>query len=103
MRSEHVQTCSRCNTESPDTTVTCSGCGADLRESSTVATTLRKFRENPRVKAVNVIVHADACPACQEIQGTYPKDQAPMIPVEGCSCEGGCRCFYQPLLEEIFP
>jgi hypothetical protein len=98
-----VQTCSRCNTQSPDTTLTCPKCGADLREASKVAVTLRKFQENPRVTAVNVIVHADACPACQDIQGTYPKDRVPRIPVEGCSCAEGCRCFYQPLLEEIFP
>lgn len=98
-----MQTCSRCNTQSPDTVLTCPTCGADLKEAATTAVTLRKFQENPRVTAVNVIVHADACPVCQEIQGTYPKDRVPKIPVEGCSHENGCRCFYQPLLEEIFP
>ncbi len=98
-----MQTCSRCNTQSPDTALACPKCGADLRELSTTAVALRKFKENPRVNAVNVIVHGDACPACQAIQGTYPKDQVPRLPVEGCSCEKGCRCFYQPLLEEIFP
>lgn len=98
-----MQTCSRCKTQSPDTTETCPKCGADLKESSLAAETLRKFKENPRVIMINVIVHADACPACQEIQGTYPKERVPQIPVEGCSDEHGCRCFYQPLLEEIFP
>lgn len=98
-----MQTCSRCNTESLDTVVTCPKCGADLQEFSTAAVALRKFQENPRVIAVHLIVHADACPACQEIQGTYPKDRVPKLPVEGCSHEKGCRCFYQPLLEEIFP
>lgn len=98
-----MQTCSRCNTQSPDSTRTCPGCGVDLKELSMTAVALRKFQENPRVNAVNVIVHEDACPACQEIQGTYPKDKVPQIPVEGCSHENGCRCFYQPLLEEIFP
>ncbi len=98
-----MQTCSRCNTQSPDSTLTCPGCGADLRESAATAVALRKFQENPRVTAVNVVVHADACPACQEIQGTDPKDKAPKLPVEGCSHEHGCRCFYQPLLAEIFP
>ena len=68
-----MQTCSRCNTQSPDSTITCPGCGADLKEFSQRQLALRKFQENPRVIAVNVIVHADACPACQEIQGTYPK------------------------------
>lgn len=98
-----MQTCTRCNTQSPDSALACPTCGANLKESSTTAVALRRFQENPRVNAVNVIVHADACPACQAIQGTYPKDSAPRIPVEGCSHEHGCRCFYQPLLEEIFP
>lgn len=98
-----MQTCSRCNTESADPVAICPNCGADLSEYSIQAVTLRKFLENPRVTAVNLIVHADACPACQAMQGTYPKDQAPKLPVEGCSHENGCRCFYQPLLEEIFP
>lgn len=98
-----MQTCSRCNTQSPDAVHTCPKCGADLAELSTTAQALRKFQENPRVNAVNVIVSADACPLCQDISGTYPKDQVPNLPVEGCSCDNGCHCFYQPLLEEIFP
>lgn len=98
-----MQTCSRCNTLSPDTAKTCANCGADLKETSTAAVALRKFQDNPRIYAVNIVVHADACPACMEIQGTYPKDRVPKIPVEGCSHENGCRCFYQPLLEEVFP
>ena len=98
-----MQTCTRCSTQSPDSTTTCPGCGAVMKEFSESAVTLRKFQENPRVIAVNVVVHDDACPACQEIQGTFPKDRVPKVPVEGCSHEHGCRCFYQPLLEEIFP
>lgn len=98
-----MQTCTRCNTQSPDMAETCQNCGADLKEYNAAAVTLRKFQENPRVIAVHVITHDDSCPACQEIQGTYPKDRVPKIPVEGCSNEHGCRCFYQPLLESIFP
>ena len=98
-----MQTCSRCDTQSPDTAQTCPNCQADLLEYSKTAVTLKHFQQNPRVLAINVAVQGDACPACQEIQGTYPKDKAPKLPVEGCSHENGCRCFYQPLLEEIFP
>jgi hypothetical protein len=25
------------------------------------------------------------------------------LPVEGCSHALGCRCFYQPVLDEIYP
>jgi RNA polymerase subunit RPABC4/transcription elongation factor Spt4 len=98
-----VQTCSLCHAEVPDTETICPDCGADLKDFSKTALVLKSFQENPRVYMVHVITHADACPACQEIQGTYPKDRVPKIPVEGCSHEHGCRCFYQPMLEEIFP
>lgn len=98
-----MQTCSICDAEAPDTQTICPNCGADLREFSKTAQALKKFQENPRVYMVHVITHADACPACQQIQGTYPKDRVPKLPVEGCSHEHGCRCFYQPVLEEIFP
>ena len=98
-----MQTCSRCNTQSDDTAVICPTCEADLRDLSITAVTLKRFQENPRVLAIHLAVQADACPACQEIQGTFPKDKAPKLPVDGCSHEHGCRCFYQPLLEEIFP
>lgn len=98
-----MQTCSICNTQSDDGATICPNCGADLQEFSEQAAALRKFHENPRVTAINLSVHEDACPACQELQGTYPKDRAPKLPVEGCSHEHGCRCFYQPLLAEIFP
>ncbi len=98
-----MQTCSRCNTESPDTIITCPKCQADLREFSKTAVALKRFQENPRVISVVLVVHGDACPACQELQGWYKKDQAPKLPIEGCSHEDGCHCFYQPMLEEVFP
>ncbi|NLG97989.1 MAG: hypothetical protein GX491_11570 [Chloroflexi bacterium] len=98
-----MQTCTRCDTQSSDSELICPNCGADLKEFSKTAVTLRKFQENPRVIGVHLVVNRDACPACQEIQGTYPKDRVPKLPVEGCSHGNGCRCFYQPLLEEVFP
>jgi len=78
-------------------------CGADLSETSATATARKRFQSNPRVRLVRVIVSHDACPACQEKEATYPKDAIPILPVEGCSHELGCRCFYQPILEEIYP
>lgn len=98
-----MQTCSRCSTESPDSIIICPNCQADLRELSKTAVALKRFQENPRIIAVELIVHQDSCPACQELKGRYDKDQAPTLPVEGCSHESGCRCFYQPVLESIFP
>ncbi len=98
-----MQTCSRCNTESADTIITCPKCQADLREFSNTAVALKHFQENPRVTSITLVVHESCCPACQEIQGTYSKDKAPQLPVEGCSHEKGCRCFYQPMIEQVFP
>ena len=98
-----MQTCSRCQTLAPDDASHCPHCDADLKEFSTSAVALKEFQHNPRVYAVQVATAEDACPACLAVQGTYPKDQAPHLPVEGCSHPQGCRCFYQPFLEEIYP
>lgn len=98
-----MQTCSNCHSHVPDTISTCPTCQADLRESSTTAVALKRFQENSRVIMVNLVTSEEACTACQAVQGTYPKDQVPVLPVEGCSNPNGCHCFYQPLLDEIYP
>jgi hypothetical protein len=98
-----VQTCSRCQTQSLNSVFICPGCGSDLREFSTTAVTLKRYRDNPRVVAIQLATSREACPACQAAAGTYPKDKVPTLPVEGCSNLIGCHCFYQPLLDEIFP
>ena len=64
---------------------------------------LVKFQENPRVINVRLIVAADCCPACRAYEGTYEKNEAPQLPVEGCSHPYSCRCFYQPMLNTIYP
>lgn len=98
-----MQTCTLCNMLSPDEATNCTNCGADLREYSMTAVARRKFQENPRVKLIRVVSMHNACPACQRIEGSYEKDRIPILPVQGCSHAHGCRCFYQPYLEEIYP
>jgi RNA polymerase subunit RPABC4/transcription elongation factor Spt4 len=98
-----VQTCSRCNTQSGDSVSLCPNCGADLQELSTTAVSLKRLRLNPRVSVIRLVVSNNACPACQAVEGTYPKDEVPTLPVKGCSCAQGCTCFYEPLLNEIYP
>jgi hypothetical protein len=61
----------------------------------------KKFVENPRVLYIRVMVSNDCCPACREAEGAYSKDEVPSLPVEGCSSPYGCRCFYQPFLDEL--
>lgn len=98
-----MQTCSRCQTQSGDSVITCPTCGADLKEFSAAAQALQRLLQNQRVLLVRLIVATDACPACQAVEGTYPKDKVPTLPVKGCSCPQGCTCFYEPLLNEIYP
>jgi ribosomal protein L40E len=97
-----MQTCSQCNAQSPDSALQCINC-ADLNELSATAVARKEFSANPRVKYVRLLVADDSCPACQAMEGTYEKDSVPTLPLEGCSHESGCRCFYQPYLTTIFP
>ena len=64
---------------------------------------LKQMQENPRVSKIVVVVPANACPACQAVFGTYPKDQVPRLPMDACTHPMGCRAFYQPFLDEIYP
>jgi hypothetical protein len=98
-----MQTCTTCNAQSPDAATLCVNCGADLREFSSTAVALKRFQNNPRVRMVRLIAMHDACPACLGSARAYEKDSAPKLPVEGCSHGLGCRCFYQPYLDDIYP
>ncbi len=70
---------------------------ADLQKS------IQQLKENPRVRDIRVIVPAEACPVCQEIAGTYTKDNLPELPPEGCSCPRGFEGYCQPMLNVIYP
>ena len=72
-------------------------------ESSAAAHALKRLQANPRVKYIVVAAPEDACPACQKLTGTYPKDSVPRLPVESCSHPLGCRSFYMPYLDDIYP
>jgi hypothetical protein len=98
-----MQSCTQCNSQSPDAATFCVKCSADLREFSTSSVALVKFRKNPRVEIIRLVVDEDACPICQEASGSYVKDEVPILPVSGCSSPTGCRCFYEPLLTGIYP
>lgn len=95
-----MQTCSLCNATSPDQATHCPNCQADLREFSTRAAALKQMQANPRVTAIRVSVADDACSYCYESLRTYPKDAVPLLPHPGCSHENGCRCFYEPVINE---
>ena len=98
-----MQICSKCQTQSPDTSKNCAQCAADLSEWSNSAVSLKRLQENQRVSYVRISVAQDCCPACRQIEGAYVKELAPKLPVEGCSHANGCCCYYQPVLEVIYP
>ena len=98
-----MQTCGNCNTQSPDDVQVCPRCGSDLGESSRTALARARFQQNDRVSLIRVSVAHDCCPACAAAQGAYPKHSVPTLPVEGCSHGLGCRCYYEPVLTEIYP
>ena len=95
-----MQTCSKCNASSPDNVATCIHCNADLSIFSVTTVALKRMQANPRIRAIRVTVAHDACPHCYELLNTYPKNEVPHLPHEGCSHGNGCRCFYEPVLEE---
>jgi hypothetical protein len=98
-----VQTCSKCHAQSPDSAVHCVQCLSNLSEWSETAVSLKRLQANPRINYVKIIVYDGCCPACREVEGAYAKEDAPKLPVEGCSHGLGCRCNYLPVLEEIYP
>lgn len=98
-----MQTCSLCNASSADEVSYCKGCQAELAVHSTTAHALKRFQENPRVSAITISSSENACSYCYEQLGTYPVDEAPSLPHNGCSHANGCRCFYIPVLNDIYP
>jgi len=98
-----VQTCSKCHALSPDSAKDCIQCGSVLSDWSDTAVALKQLQANPRVIYVRISVAHDCCPACRQAEGAYAKETAPSLPIEGCSHDLGCRCFYQPVLDSIYP
>ena len=52
---------------------------------------------------VRILVAADACPVCRAFEGAYELDEAPELPLEGCSRVGGCNAVYAPVLDLYGP
>jgi RNA polymerase subunit RPABC4/transcription elongation factor Spt4 len=98
-----MRTCAICNKRSTDETPLCPKCGADLNRDSVTARALDAYKNNPRVRDIRLMVPDRACPVCLEAEGTYTKESAPSLPIEGCSCVNGCEAHYEPMLTEIYP
>jgi hypothetical protein len=68
-----------------------------------MAAVRQKLQDNDRVSLIRISVMADCCPACAAVQGAHPKDSVPSLPVPACSHGLGCRCYYEPVLTEVYP
>jgi hypothetical protein len=91
------------NEQSPSTAFSPTDRSEANWESSNAAQSLKRMLANQRVKYIVIAVPEDACPACQKLAGTYPKDSVPRLPVESCSHPLGCRSYYMPYLDDIYP
>lgn len=96
-----MQTCAQCNAQSPNGQTHCIACNADLSQYATTAVALKNFQDNARVRDIRLVIPDKACPVCAAHEGTYEKNEAPALPLEGCS--DACQCFYEPMLLELYP
>jgi hypothetical protein len=71
-------------------------------ESSEAAKSLKRMQENDRIKYI-VILHQQVSSACQQLAGTYPKDQVPRLPIEYCFGTKRMQVYYLPYLGDLYP
>ena len=64
---------------------------------------LDKIRNGGVATKVRILTYHNCCPACMAVEGVYDFDDAPELPVEGCSHPDGCRCHYAPVLDYFGP
>ena len=71
-------------------------------------TYLENIRSGGIATGVRLLIPLHACPVCQYHEGGYKFDNEderpiPLLPFDGCSCQGGCRAFYSPILDRHGP
>lgn len=64
--------------------------------------TLERIRSGLATK-VRILASRDSCPVCLANEGAFEFDEAPVLPLEGCSHPQGCRCHYEPVLDLFGP
>lgn len=55
------------------------------------------IRRQFRARFVSIVPEADACSACLRLEGDYPCQAVPPLPVVGCTKPEGCDCWYLAL------
>lgn len=57
------------------------------------------MRARGAIRGVRIITSDDSCPACRATADkTFLPDDAPIIPIAGCTHPEGCRCAYTPVM-----
>jgi hypothetical protein len=64
---------------------------------------LERIRNGGIATKVRILTNHDSCPVCRSVEGAYDFDEAPELPLEGCSHPYGCRCVYEPVLDRRGP
>jgi len=61
---------------------------------------LRSYAEQEFVNKVEIMCNDDSCRRCKAAAGRrYLLKKAPLLPVDGCTHENGCRCCYTPVVD----
>ncbi|HVC34051.1 MAG TPA: hypothetical protein VNL16_11120 [Chloroflexota bacterium] len=51
------------------------------------------------IRGVRILTGPDSCPTCRVHAGiVYRLDDAPIVPIAGCSHPGGCHCAYSAVM-----
>jgi hypothetical protein len=61
---------------------------------------LQRYSEQEFVNKVEIMCLDDSCQKCKAVAGRrYTLKNAPLLPVDGCTHENGCRCCYTPVVD----
>lgn len=61
---------------------------------------LRGYAKEEFVTGVEILCCDDSCEKCKAVANKkYPLNRAPLIPIDGCTHEMGCRCCYTPVVD----
>lgn len=63
---------------------------------------LKGYAREEFIKYVEILCCDDSCPVCKAVANKkYLIKDAPLIPIDGCQHEMGCRCCYTPEVGEL--
>jgi hypothetical protein len=57
------------------------------------------MKAHGEIRGVRIVTGPDSCPTCRaHAEAVYHPDDAPIIPIAGCTHAEGCRCAYSPTM-----